>query len=74
MNKKSQTWVAFWIAVIVPQFVTVVSIANNWQGIVKTAPLMAAGLLGVVEVAAGVAVLAAIVAAVAILRTQGRHA
>ena len=60
-------WVAIGTAIYLPQLVLV---ASSWRSVVATAPIWGAGLLGVVEMVAGVALLAAICAGVAIWRAR----
>jgi hypothetical protein len=60
-------WIALGTAIYVPQLVLV---AQSWRGIVAMAPYWGAGLVGVLEVVAGVALLAAVCAGVAVWRAQ----
>jgi len=60
-------WIAIGTSIYLPQLLLV---ARSWREIVATAPIWGAGLLGVVEVVAGVALLAAACAGIAIWRAQ----
>jgi hypothetical protein len=67
-------WMGVWVAVYMPQLILVI---QHWKTIVATIPMWTAGLLGVLEVVACIATLAALSAAFAIgvgqmrLRRQG---